>query len=80
LLGDRVSTGLFIFLIGTRWNSPDRVVTREESRETARSFGIPDFEMDAETAEEVEDGFFTIVREGINEISQEKVEKYMWFM
>jgi hypothetical protein len=36
--------------------------------------------MDAETAEEVEHGFRTIAREGINEICQEKVEKDIWFL
>jgi hypothetical protein len=44
------------------------VVTREDGEATARGFAIPNFEMDAEAAEEVDDGFFTMAREGINEL------------
>jgi hypothetical protein len=60
---------IFIVLIGTRWNSPDRIVTREEGGEAVRGFGIPYFEMSAETGEGVEDGFLTMVTKGIRRIS-----------
>jgi small GTP-binding protein len=63
-----ISADGFIVLIGTRCNSPNRVITTEEAEETARGFGIPSFEMDAETGEGVEDGFHTIINEGIQKI------------
>jgi GTPase SAR1 family protein len=64
-LRNDVCINSFIVLIGTRRNDSDRVIAREEAERKARGFGIPHFEMDAETNEGVEDGFEAIVKEGI---------------
>jgi CII-binding regulator of phage lambda lysogenization HflD len=55
----------FVVLIGSKCDSPYREVSREQAEEKARRLGIPYFEMSARTGEGVEDGFQTIVTEGI---------------
>jgi hypothetical protein len=59
------SRNYLIVLIGTHCNCSDRKITRGEAEETARGFGIPYFEMSAETGEGVEKGFLILVTEGI---------------
>jgi small GTP-binding protein len=65
---DNISANPFFVLIGSKYPFPNRIVTRDEAEGAARDFGIPYFEMDAETGEGVEDGLHTIVREGIRTI------------